>query len=75
MTGMEHHVSEIYSAPYGAYKKSKGCETCVYNELCPGMDREYLDHFGFDQLMPVPESRHVEDMKTLMGLHEGGTAQ
>ena len=73
MTGMEHHVSETYGTPYGAYKKSKDCKTCVYDEVCPGMDRGYLDHFGLDHLMPVPTSKHIEDMRTLIALNEGGT--
>jgi len=65
MTGLEHHVSEIYHAPDGDYKKSKNCKKCVYDEVCPGMDRRYLDNFGFNQLRPVPESTHIEDIRIL----------
>ncbi len=65
MTGIEHHVSEIYGTPYGEYKKSENCKKCVYDEVCPGMDMRYLDNFGFNQLRPVPESTHIRDIKTL----------
>jgi MoaA/NifB/PqqE/SkfB family radical SAM enzyme len=65
MIGLEHHVSEIYHAPDGDYKKSKNCEKCIYDEVCPGMSTRYLDNFGFSQLKPVSESRHIEDIRSL----------
>jgi MoaA/NifB/PqqE/SkfB family radical SAM enzyme len=65
MTGLEHHVSEIYHRPDGDHKKSKKCKKCVYDEVCPGVRTHYSDHFGFSQLKPVLDSRHIEDIRRL----------
>jgi MoaA/NifB/PqqE/SkfB family radical SAM enzyme len=66
MAGLEHHVSEIYhKKPAGNFNKSKHCEKCVYNAVCPGISRAYFDNFGFNKLEPVLESRHAQDIRRL----------
>lgn len=65
MTGLEHHVSEIYHAAVGEYEKSKNCKKCVYDEVCPGVSTRCFDNFGFGRPAPVAESRHIEDIRTL----------
>jgi MoaA/NifB/PqqE/SkfB family radical SAM enzyme len=66
MAGLEHHVSEIYhKKPAGNFKKSKHCEQCVYNAVCPGITASYFDNFGFNKLEPVLESRHAHDIRRL----------
>lgn len=65
MTGFEHHVSEIYRRPHGDFKKSKRCNECLYDGLCPGISAPHYGRYGFRDLDPVTESRHVEDIRRL----------
>jgi MoaA/NifB/PqqE/SkfB family radical SAM enzyme len=65
MEGLEHHVSEIYHPVAGDFEKSKHCKKCVYNAACPGVSTPYFDNFGFNNLEPVLESRHAQDIRKL----------
>jgi MoaA/NifB/PqqE/SkfB family radical SAM enzyme len=60
MTGLEHHVSEIYHRPDSDHKKSKDCKKCVYDKVCSGVSAHHSD-----RLKPVLDSRHIEDIRRL----------
>ena len=66
LRGFEHHVSELYQFPPGAFRKSKMCTCCPLNEVCSGLTRRYADTFGFDDLQPFDvNDPMVEDIRNL----------
>ena len=66
MTGYEHHVSELYHFLEGDFKKSEICKECRFDELCPGLNSDYADTFGFNELKPLRENnRIVKDIRNL----------
>jgi len=69
MQGLEKHMSEIYRGRDTLYernfKQHKYCLDCVYHDLCPGMERGYLETFGDRDFIPVTANTHLEDIKKL----------
>ena len=66
LRGFEHHVSELYQFPPGAFRKSEMCTCCPLNEVCSGLTRRYADTFGFDDLQPFDvNDPMVEDIRNL----------
>jgi MoaA/NifB/PqqE/SkfB family radical SAM enzyme len=72
MQGLEHHIGEIYSG-YDtatnprAYKHHKYCHHCMYQEICRGVEVEYLNKFGHTEFPPIKGSRYFEDIRALHG--------
>ncbi len=70
MNGLEQHVTEIYSKWDTLFKTTfkhhANCSSCVYKELCPGIDKRYLDIFGEKSFIPVASCKHFEDIKRLL---------
>lgn len=72
MQGLEHHISEIYYGYKSAinprsYRQHKYCNHCIYKEICPGVDVEYLNQFGYGEFTPVKGSKYIQDIKVLYG--------
>ena len=72
MHGLEHHISEIYYGYESAlnqrsYRQHKYCKHCIYREICPGVDAEYLKQFGHGEFTPVKGSKYMQDIKVLYG--------
>jgi MoaA/NifB/PqqE/SkfB family radical SAM enzyme len=66
MTGYEHHVSELYHSPEGDFKKSETCKECRFDEFCPGLNSDYADTLGFNDLKPFRENNPmIEDFRNL----------
>jgi ATP-dependent helicase/DNAse subunit B len=49
------------------YKQHKYCKHCMYQEICPGVEEEYLNLFGHGEFTPVKESKYMQDIKVLHG--------
>ncbi len=72
MQDLEHHISEIY---YGhdyisydrTYRQHKYCKDCIYQELCHGVEVEYLNRFGEKEFPPLKEGKYLRDIKSLYG--------
>lgn len=72
MQGMEHHMGEIY---YGydsniyprTHRHHKNCQHCTYQEICRGVETEYLNKFGYTEFLPIKSSRYFEDIRALHG--------
>ncbi len=72
MQGLEHHISEIYYGYKDAinprtYKQHKYCRHCIYQEICPGVEEEYLNRFGHGEFTPIKGSKYIQDIKVLYG--------
>ncbi len=39
--------------------KTDACRTCIYNDRCPGLWGEYVQHYGDPGLTPVKGRRHL----------------
>ena len=69
MPGLEYHISEIYSGWETLYprmhQKNKGCAECIYENLCPGAEVNYVKKFGNGEFKPVTAGRHFHDIKAL----------
>ncbi|MDN5328187.1 MAG: hypothetical protein PWP03_825 [Candidatus Woesearchaeota archaeon] len=61
-----YHQQEYINSQTGKYnllkkqfselkKKSKDCELCVLNNVCPGVWKEYAEMFGLEELYPIFE--------------------
>jgi wyosine [tRNA(Phe)-imidazoG37] synthetase (radical SAM superfamily) len=72
MQGLEHHIGEIYykhdnAMNLSTYKQHNHCKNCVYEEICPGVEAEYFNHFGHGEFTPVRGSKYLQDMRVLYG--------
>jgi hypothetical protein len=72
MQGLEHHIGEIYyrhdnMMDLRSYRQHKHCRHCIYQEICPGLDVDYLNQFGYRGFTPVKESKYMQDLKVLHG--------
>lgn len=72
MQGLEHHISETYNGYESAMnprtrKQHKYCKHCIYQEICPGIEIEYLNQFGYGEFTPVKGSKYIQDIKVLYG--------
>jgi MoaA/NifB/PqqE/SkfB family radical SAM enzyme len=65
MEGFEHHISEFLENKSEGYVKARNCQKCVYDEVCPGVKKEYYNSFNESGVEPVRESRYLEDLKAL----------
>jgi len=67
MCGLEPHIGEIYTGwdtVYGRlFQQHEYCIDCIFRELCPGVEKEYLRKFGEKGFLPVKESRNIKDIK------------
>jgi sulfatase maturation enzyme AslB (radical SAM superfamily) len=65
MEGFEHHVSEVYAVSHNRFGHHKNCAKCVYGDICPGVNVDYLKKFGFREFRHVTKSKYSEDMLRL----------
>lgn len=67
MKGLEPHIIEIYTGwnniENRVFQKHKNCEECIFNELCPGIEKDYLNRFGEDEFLPIKENKYFSDIK------------
>ena len=72
MQGLEHHIGEIYSRHENTmnpriYRYHKYCQNCIYQEICPGVEGEYLKQFGDREFSPIKVNKYLQDIKALHG--------
>lgn len=65
MEGLEHHVSEVYTVSHNRFEHHENCAKCVYGDICPGVNVDYLKSFGFREFRRVRKSKHSEDILKL----------
>lgn len=70
MQGLEPHIGEIYyrhdnTMNLKTYRYHKYCQNCVYKEICPGVEGEYLNQFGDRDFSPIKESKYLQDIRVL----------
>jgi len=68
MQGLEHHVGEIYSGYDSAiyprtHSHHKNCQHCAYQEICQGVETEYLNKFGHTEFPPIKGNKYFEDIR------------
>jgi MoaA/NifB/PqqE/SkfB family radical SAM enzyme len=72
MQGLEHHIGEIY---YGCdskiyprtHRHHKNCQHCTYQEICHGVETEYLNKFGHTEFSPIKENKYFGEIRALNG--------
>ena len=60
---MEGHLTvEDYTVHRLTEGKLKGaqCKDCVFNPMCEGPWREYPEHYGFDELIPIKDTKAMD---------------
>ena len=70
MQGLEHHVGEIYSGYDSAiyprtHSHHKNCQHCTYQEICRGVETEYLSKFGHTEFPPIKGNKYFEDIRAI----------
>jgi hypothetical protein len=64
MTGLEPHVSELFTVPHlpagSHFGYHDSCTPCTSKPLCPGLPYTYLNEFGSTEFSPVkgPKNYH-----------------
>lgn len=48
------------------YEQADVCLKCAYSAICPGVQQEYLDRFGSDELRPFPGPKRVVRPKSIL---------
>jgi len=75
MQGLEHHIGEMYygyddTIHHKTYRHHKYCKECTHQEICQGVEVEYLNHFGEKEFPPIKVSKHFQDIRALYGQKE-----
>ena len=73
MQGLEQHIGEILNGLNTIYERTfqhhKYCMQCIFKELCPGTEVQYLELFGDKEFSPVIANKYFQDIKALYAIN------
>lgn len=71
MRGLEPHIGELLSSLKGIYGRTfqhhNACVSCIFREICPGVEAGYLAQFGDRDFAPVTATKYTEHIRAFHG--------